>query len=77
MATTAAPRALHVLETCLYVKSAPKAAAFYQNLLGVAPHFVTVSGPSFPVPTPFLAVPLTANTYLHNPPPFFPQRITH
>ena len=33
----------HVLETCLYVKSAPKAAEFYANAFGVKPVFVTVS----------------------------------
>ena len=37
------PPLLHVLETCLYVKSAPKAAEFYSNAFGIKPAFVTVS----------------------------------
>lgn len=37
------PSLLHVLETCLYVKSAPKAAEFYSDAFGIKPAFVTVS----------------------------------
>jgi catechol 2,3-dioxygenase-like lactoylglutathione lyase family enzyme len=46
---TSLPKLSHVLETCLYVRSAPKSAAFYQKIFGVKPHLVNVSRSTDPV----------------------------